>query len=165
MSDLTQDWKKPYVEGIEFILPSGKRAKLRPVGIETFIRLGKIPDTLTPYIQQMIAEPDKAEFPDTRTLEDFLSNMDFLNTFAELCFVEPKVVDGPATSDAFSAWDIAPRDKLAVVQFLNQPVEVLQSFRDIQTGAVEVVDTAGDNGGAAEPAATDQPVGEAALAR
>jgi len=130
-------------------LPSGKIAELQPVGLDFFINMDHIPDSLTPTILEMFNPSDNKVFAiDTKTIEGIKKTRDFLDLLCIACFVTPKVVDSNPdyVNGEISVRDISLIDKEAVMEFFNAPATALTSFREKQTDDVVSLDGSEVNG-------------------
>lgn len=151
------EWRRPYEEGEVVELPSGFRARLRPVAVDSLIAQGEIPDMLTPIAARMLYEGE--ELDDVTEKTDLARGyMQLINQIVPAAFLEPRVVDefveveqddGTVVKErrelgegeiGLSHIDFA--DKLTVFQLAINPVEVLRRFRRQQEADV----AAGDDG-------------------
>lgn len=94
MVTTAKDWKKK--QGAELPLPSGNVALVRPVGMETFLRHGMIPNSLrriaVEAAQGQSPKPFKIDDFDESQIEDMMTLFDSVCVF---CVLEPKVTPIP----------------------------------------------------------------------
>ena len=130
---LGSQWRQPREAGVPIRLPSGNVASIRSVGLDLVIRLGRVPDVLTPVIVDVVKGQGEGDLAGAlHTMKDVQAVMEFLNAVVELCFVEPRIVDKPQAEDEISLGDVDWDDKWAVR--LPQPPAVagglsLQTWR------------------------------------
>lgn len=121
-------WAKPYTEGVVFHFPSGNKAIVRPVNMDSFILYGGIPDSLTPLVVKMINnEPmDK----DQLTREEFLAACELQDVFCMTCFIAPRVVKEVKNADEeITPAMISDMDKAALFGLMGAPASALADFR------------------------------------
>lgn len=148
-------------EGKVVELPSGLAARVRPVSADVFVKLGKVPDALTPVITQAILgaglELKVEKFEDVKT------TLQLLDAICELCFVEPKVAVGrEPTENEITLDDIPLEDKFALLELFMMPASKLASFRPKSGAGLEPLPDGEGNGAGPQPDVADQPVGERA---
>lgn len=143
------EWRKARTEGIEFKFPSGMVAYVKPVGVDLFLKLGRVPDFLTPALIEAL-EIGKSAIPERKTLADELDWIKFVDSVTELAFVHPRVVAEPTGEDEITLEDVEWGDKLALVELLGAPRRKLESFRPQPGG-----DVPGVGGGAGPTAAAE----------
>lgn len=131
------EWRKPREEGVEFHFPSGQRAKVRPVNTDTFIKLGRIPDILSPIVSKAISgELDMNNL----TLQELADLTEIYNIFCKTCFVYPRVVDEVQDPEnEITPDDIPDFDKVTIFQFMGAPARTLESFRPFEEKPVDSV--------------------------
>jgi hypothetical protein len=123
-----KEWRKAREDGIEFKFPSGMVANIKPVGVDLFLKLGRVPDFLTPALIEAL-EIGKSAIPQRKTLEDEQSWIEFVDSVAELAFVHPRIVKEPSGEDEIALEDVEWGDKIALVELLGSPRRKLESFR------------------------------------
>lgn len=142
------EWRKMREEGILYPLPSGKVAKLRPVGIEELVRRGRIPDQLTSLAATTVWK-DSPSYEHVSAMGK--GAVEFLNIIVEAAFLEPKVSSSDELQDGeISIDDVELLDKQAVFQFVLAPTVALYHFRAQQRANVDSVSNSDENGSKAE---------------
>lgn len=147
------EWRKAREEGFEMELPfSQKRTAIRPIEIDFFLRVGRIPDVLSDTVTKLIGGAP-VSFPvpseEAQKTEEWLT---FLSTLMTHAFVSPKVVVGQPREDEISVDDIPYGDKMFIYRFFCQPAQALQRFCEKQAKSVGSMVPAQNNGHPAEPA-------------
>lgn len=132
------EWGKLYKEGVLVPLPSGKVARLRPVGIEELVRTGKIPDDLSP----LAAEVVWMNTPERGTVRTMGKRaVEMLNIVVQAAFIEPRVVIDTEPGEGEISIDyIDLVDKQEVFTWVTAPVAVLANFRARQARDLASVD-------------------------
>jgi hypothetical protein len=88
--------------------------------------------------------------------------MTLINAVCRAAFVQPRIVDEPATDDEITIDDVTIIDRYFVFQLATQPAEVLRTFMFPAAGAVATVpDSEGDGVPAIGPDDDSGPVGGA----
>lgn len=131
------EWRKPRLEGVLIELPnSGWVVKVRPVNVDTFIRVGHVPDALTVLVGKLTGGEGELN---KMTNDDYLKLLDTYNAYAITCFVEPRVVEADVEpgEGEISVDDISDQDKQFLFQFLGSPASTLASFRPEQEKPVD----------------------------
>lgn len=151
-------WRNPREEGVVVLLPSGNAARLRPVGFDLIVRLGRLPEGLVSVaIDAINGGEGKFEAPKTR--KDVETYVDFYNAICECSFIQPRIVTEPKGEDEIALEDLSWADKKYVSQFLNLPAAHLAVFRQEQTGDVGAVHPDAGNQTAPLGHPGDTPVG------
>lgn len=119
---------------------SGHTALLQPVGLDLFIRVGRVPNSLESIVVDMFKSVGERRF-DIASLQDIRDIVQFLDQLCIAVFVAPKVVEGKADYEAgqISVDDIPYMDKEEVLDFFNDPTRALAAFRPKPIGDVESV--------------------------
>lgn len=153
MASKANEWRKNRVEGFEVQFPSGLSANIKPISVDFFIKVGKIPDLLTPFVVSLSTE-GTAEFPKVSTLEEIKEFNQFLDQLTTFVFVNPEVKDTggdpkfPLTDDQISLDDVSYQDKLACLRALMVPAYQLEAaffkFTKKDLGPVQAVPGAAD---------------------
>lgn len=153
MSNVTpaKEWRRT----LEVKLPSGYTAEIRALDVGAFVRLGRIPDTITPIVEALVKGSENPLAADT--LESIMRMAEFLNAVCMASFVNPKVVDREPDYERgeISVDDLTWDDKQMIMMFFNQPAQQLAKFRreqkdivesvhDLQSSAGETVEVSGD---------------------
>ena len=110
--------------GTEATLPSGLEVVLKKVSLIDLAKAGKIPETLRPSVDAMIAR--KAEKP--MTLADLEQFAEVVDLVVGCALVAPEGLDV-----AELPWS----DRMAIYQWASQETAALDSFRTKQNGALE----------------------------
>lgn len=93
-------------QGVPLELPSGKIALVKPLGIQHFMRAGRIPNTLSPFVESMIsgasgkpvdAEKEAADFAQglAKNPDQFKDLFDFVDAITVECVEQPPVLPIP----------------------------------------------------------------------
>lgn len=153
-------WRKAR-EGITLTLPSGNVAMIRPVGMDHYLKWGRIPNFVLPTILRAFDEPGEHEFPRAESLEEKREWLKFLDDLARVSFISPRVVEGAAAEDdEINVDDIAYEDKRLLVEFLGRPAEVLASFRNFTLTSLESVPNGTTSESVTEPALQSEGMGK-----
>ena len=133
-------WRRLREEGQLVELPSGFVARLRPVGLIELWKLGKIPDTLTSVVVELLTaqqmETERALKNATENMKNIAALYDVVCTAA---FIEPRVVDNPVADNEISADDIDQADKEYILSWVNAPAVALRRFRPVEAANVDTV--------------------------
>lgn len=138
---------------VTIVLPSGMAATLRTPSLNLAVRLGYIPDSLTPLVAQMIADSRGKVEVSLKTMADIRKYVELLNALVASAFVSPTVVldrEPDPAADEIALEDIPDGDIGFVAGFINAPAGALTRFRDEQAQPVESVDTQPGDGSATE---------------
>jgi len=148
-----KEWRRAREEGVEFVLPMGNKAILRPVPLMSHIRKGTVPDYLTPIatatvlgsedtpLLKALAGNNIEEF----SQEDSMLLLDFMDFLCRESMLSPRIVDSPEAEDEISIDDLSYEDRGFIVGIALQPHEILMSFRrEQETDVGPVEDRAGD---------------------
>lgn len=123
-------------EGALLDFPSGLTARIRNVSNAGFLKMGGIPDTLTPIVMELMSSLgsgiDKARMakaaqsiPAETMLAVFTSMQDAL---CRLAFIDPKIVDEPQEDDEIAITDLDDEDKEWLFGLLGLPARQLETF-------------------------------------
>jgi len=151
MSTSAKQWRKAREEGIEYEFPSGNVARIRPIEVDFFFRVGHIPTPLVDVVSKIInGQTQRLTIPATEQVEQTKEWIMFLNELCHYAFVSPsaRLEDGdePMGEDEISVDDISYSDKIRLYMFFAQPAVILQRFREQQVRDVATVDVAKANG-------------------
>lgn len=160
MTSLNVTPAKQWSRTVKITLPSGNVAEIRALDIGAFIRLGRIPDTLTPIIELLWNGDNNALRTDTT--DEKMRVIEFLNAICMSSFVNPKVIDGEPDYERgeISLDDLTMEDKQAIMALFNAPAQMLERFREEQKNDVEPVRDLQDNPDAPLDLPGDQEVGK-----
>ncbi len=154
-------WREARENGVEIKFPSGFTASIRPIDVDFFVRVGRVPNVMAGMLADLLdGKHVKMDKPPLEKLEDRRDWLDFLNELVKYAFISPRIVDDPQADDEISIDDLAYGDKFIVYQLFAQPAEVLRRFRDAQSKFVAVVDDPKNNGAAAQQSARHSQVVE-----
>jgi hypothetical protein len=115
-------------EGQLFTLPSGNVAKLRRVHVLDLVQQGKVPDTLTGLVAQMI---DTKNVTVQVTLEDLDDYVDVVNLVCIAAFAEPRLAAEPS-DDALGVSELTFVDRAAVFEWCHVETRRLEPFRQVE---------------------------------
>lgn len=158
-----KDWKKSS-SGLGLIhevsVPSGNVARLRRPGMDTFIKLGMIPNSMMSIIQRNITKAQRGQEPDeasvaaelAKLIEDPEKIADILGLADKVlcyCAVEPKVSMPPddpdeRDNDVLYADEVDMDDKMFIFSWAVGGAEDLASFRSGQAAGVGAVPPGAD---------------------
>lgn len=120
-------WRKPREEGVLFHFPSGRKGLVRPVSVDTFLKLGRIPDMLTATVAALI---NQSASLDTLPVGEYAQSLEMINIFVEESMVWPRVVKEVKDADnEILIADMPDVDKNALFSHLGAPASLLESFR------------------------------------
>lgn len=132
------EFRKEMTDGVEFDLPSGKTVRVRGIGIDVFIKVGYVPDFITPVIAKVVSEGG-ASWPE---IDDFQKAKDWFRFLDSVCMavlVSPRMVDDPTTDDEIAPHDMHYDDKMAILTCLGRPAHTIAGFRKEPKGHVQPV--------------------------
>lgn len=119
------EWRKAQA-GEEATLPSGLDVTLRKIMLIDLAKAGKIPETLRPAVDAMIARGGGKDKPMTLAdLEEFANVVDVV---AAACIVAP---------EGLQVAELPWPDRQAIFQWANEASANLQMFRKQQASALE----------------------------
>lgn len=130
-------------------LPSGLRARLRPVDATLFAEMGKIPDLLTTQIMEQVVGKGGIDITKVDPQQLMVMTRDLQYAVACAAFVSPRVSMTPGEDEIHPSVLIGD-DLEYVAQFQNMGVEQLKSFRSQSEGYVAPVAVGKDDGQPAE---------------
>lgn len=122
-----EEWRRPRTQGYLVQFPSGLRARIRPVGLMTFVRLGKMPDLLSAFVDESIKD-GTYKLKEVDSLDTLQAHAKLLDAICETCFVEPSIEGGDIGLE-----DVVDSDKTALLNWFILPAAMLRSFRPEQT--------------------------------
>jgi hypothetical protein len=133
------EWRKARQEGVPVELPGGRVVVIRPVNMSTFLRLGTIPDTLTPLVEKFVVNGGGSDALNTLTTDEALHLVDIYDAFAMTCLLYPRMVDDPKADDEIGRDDMSDQEKQFLFSLMGLPSAALANFRPQQTSAVDGV--------------------------
>ena len=141
-------WKKKHSQGGLVDLPSGNKCRLRNPGMQAFLKMGFIPDSLTGLVTKALKtgkEADEAEILEALSDEQKMDELfDLYDRITIYCFVDPKVHEVPEDDedredDKLYVDEIDFEDKVFIFQWAVGGTRDLHRFREQQNAAVERV--------------------------
>lgn len=159
------EWRQLY-EGVVIPLSIGLNVRIRPVTIDTMIRWGRIPDSLTPLIISIVQSGVIPDMRDFASLLEIRGYFEFYDALAMSCIIEPRVVDKPEhevdpETEIHVSW-IPIQDKYDLLELLSLPARELARFRDQQIERVAALQAGAASPPAAESGDEHTPVGDVA---
>lgn len=141
---------------------SGDVVTVRAIGPDAILRLGRLPDALTPVIAELMEgkEDQLKAVLKPQTLEDAQRQLELIDVVCRCAMVEPRIVDDPQKDDEIGIDDLDWRDKQFLLSVLMASTSDLERFRDQQKRDVESVLTEPDNVPEAERNTEPEPVGD-----
>lgn len=132
-----KQWRK----GKLVTLPSGFTARLRPVTMDNFVRVGTIPTHLLQAAASQFTEAELNSLPPDEQIVYAKQMLDLQDTILRAAFVEPRIVENPQGDNEISVLDVEPEDALWVMNTLfNMPIERLSFFRLLTDDHVATVE-------------------------
>ena len=146
---------------VEMRLPSGLVALIRPVDVDFFVRVGRVPSMLAGTINQAldgtltVKELADKKVPDEAT-RDNREWITFLNQLTVCTFVPPRIVDvpmddgrevkSPQGEDELSIDDVSYGDKIYIYGLFTLPAQILRRFHQKQVERLASVEAPASNG-------------------
>jgi hypothetical protein len=153
-----REWRKE-AEGVLLELPSGKLARVRGVSVQLLVRLGRIPDAMTPVIADiMIGKLD--DLPVPQTVEELQAHLELIDEVARASFLEPKIVDKPKADNEITLDDVEDVDRMYLFEYLGRSTRELENFRVVSESDVELVGDAKGHGKASKRVVKPDPMGD-----
>ena len=153
------EWRKES-EGVLYRLPSGRVARLRGVQFDFFVMTGKIMDSLTPIIADIMEGKKDVEAMLPDKIADLQQYINILNSVCRCAFVEPQIVDPPVSDSQISINDVLFEDKEFVYHLLGIATRDLERFRRQQESTLDGVVSPEGHLPASEPPAEPAGVGD-----
>lgn len=143
-------WKKSKGGGGPLSVPSGNVALVSPIGLQTLVASGKIPNSLMKFVNEALStgkapSVDKLDLNDQKTLQDM---MNFMDEIVVSCVEEPRVYatppeGSPREEDRLYVDEVDFEDKSFIFQFALGGTRDLEAFRaesaayvaDVQNGS------------------------------
>jgi hypothetical protein len=117
-------WRDDRTEGELLQLPSGNVGRFHRVHVLELVEQGKVPDTLTGLVAQMIGDNPKLRI----TMDDLQRYADVVNMVVIAAAVEPRVTPEPG-EDSLGVREIDFSDRAAIFEWCHIPTRKLQPFR------------------------------------
>lgn len=152
-------WREKVREGVVLQLPSGFVARVRGIQPDTLVRLGRIPDALTPVIAS-IMDGSAENTGDLSSMDDLRNYAELVNAICISAMVDPRVVDDPQADDEIDIDTLEWADKVFLASIVGATTKQLELFRREQTGDVDAVDPANGHRPARKRNRKAAPVGE-----
>lgn len=130
MSERVLAWREAREQGEEVTLPSGNVARLRRVHLLDLVEQGKVPDTLSGMVADIVGTGTKQV-----KMEDLAGYIEVVNVVAIAAFVDPPVAAEPS-AQALGVQEIDFLDRAEVFRYCNEPARRLRPFRGEPDGAV-----------------------------
>lgn len=128
------EWRKAREVGELVPLPSGLSARLRPADLMKMVKLGKIPDLLSPLAAKVVwAEQEPGEIGDT--LEMAMGYYDLISIVIPAIFVYPEIVtdeEAGLTDDQILLADVGQDDRVIAFNLAISGVSAMKQFRERQ---------------------------------
>ena len=131
------EWRRLREEGEPVELPSKHVACLRPISLLLLLERGKVPDTLSGMVSQLILKGGKP----AATLETYQDFAELISWVCHIAFIEPRIVDDPQEDNEISIDDVGFEDRVFVFNWAQKEVQYLMPFRPEPSG--DVADVAG----------------------
>lgn len=129
-------------QGVLQELPSGIVVRMRPVKPAHLLRLGKIPDVLTPLVLKVLyGQAQQRDFNDFLSLreqrDEALAVVESVRVVCTAALVEPRIVDDPQADDEIHIDDLDAADQAWIFNLAFLEAKELRSFRRGQAPDVE----------------------------
>lgn len=124
-----REWHRARVDGVLFQFPSGMVARVRPMSMSAFLKIGSIPDMLTWIVAKMVNGEASIE---SLPIADYQQTLKIMDAFCVGSFMEPRIVE-EITDEANEILieDVSDIDKQTLFQFIGAPASSLESFRPV----------------------------------
>jgi hypothetical protein len=154
-----REWRKPFEEGILYRFPSGNVARLRPVDVDFFIKMGRVPDLITPFVVKLLGE-GKAVYPKAEDIKGSQEWVDFLNALAESAFVSPRIVANPQADEEIGIYNVSWADKVDLLYWFARPVVELKNLFRLKAELMAALQIEPGDTSPSEPDIADKTLGE-----
>lgn len=129
-------WRKRHQAGVIMEFPSGMVARILSVGPDLILKTGRIPDTLTSHVVEMLE--GKAEKPISKeTMQSLIEQVEFMYLVCETMLADPHVVEHPEADDEIGIEDLEYTDKQMLLALVGANTLQLERFRDQQARHVD----------------------------
>jgi len=133
--------RRAFSAGVVLELPSSTPesrfyARIGPVGFDLLIKTGRIPDSLTPLVHEVLQSGADLKV-DTTKIEGLQQLLELAEAVCSLAFLEPRVVNNPTADDEIGMNDLSFEDKMFILGFFQEPAQTLRNFREEQKRSVE----------------------------
>lgn len=138
-------WKKPRIEGEVVTLPSGNVVRCARPGLDAFMEMGMVPNTLIPSIDASLSQaitPEKAMQEIASDVNALQETARFMDDVTMHCVVEPEVLPVPEDDDAGQPGEretdvlyidkIDIEDKTFIFQFAVGGTRSVERFRQLK---------------------------------
>jgi len=133
------EWRDRMTAGVLVRLPSGNLARVRGVQPSVVIRSGRLPDSLTPLIVDVMDGKSDEESWKPKTVAELADYVTFMDLICECAMVSPRIVADPQADDEIGIGHLDGEDKNFLVELMGVSTRRLESFRNEQTSDVEPV--------------------------
>lgn len=139
------EWRKKQYETL--VLPSGLEVKAKRVSLMTLAMNGGIPQTLNPFVADLVGDPHAA---DKLTLADMEKFGGVVNAVIAACVIEPPIAE-ESDETHLAVKDLDDADRMYLFNWANRGASQLQRFLPRQTRGVATAPNGNGNGHAPEP--------------
>ena len=136
------EWRDRMTAGVLVRLPSGNLARVRSVQPSVVIRSGRLPDSLTPLIVDVMDGKTDEESWKPKTVAELGDYVAFMDLICECAMVSPRIVADPQSDDEIGIEHLDTEDKEFLVQLMGASTRKLESFRQEQKDDVESLGSA-----------------------
>ena len=131
--------------GVVVRLPSGRRVRMRNVQPSHLLKLGRIPDVLTPLVLKILyGKAQQDDFDNFFTLreqvDEALGVIESMRIVCTAALLEPRIVEEAVGEDEIQFEDLSDTEKTWIFNLAFLEAEGLSSFRDGQAADVGLVD-------------------------
>lgn len=121
-------------QGVLLQIQSGRRVLMRNVTPDALLKLGKIPDILTPLVLKMVYEGVETEeitafWAPRERVDETLEMLESLRVVCTAALIYPRIVDNPQAEDEIAIEDLSLAERGSIFHLALQPAELLQRFR------------------------------------
>jgi hypothetical protein len=135
------EWRKAREQGEAVELPSKHVVVLRPISMQSLLRHGRIPDSLTGLVSSFIS----GQGLDKENPVALAKSITELNmVMCKSAMLTPRIVDDPKTDEEISFEDLSEEEIDFIVSWAQEPVKTMEKFREKQAAVVENVLSGGD---------------------
>jgi hypothetical protein len=152
-------WKKA---GHDFAVPSGNVCRVRRRSLDVFLKTGRIPNSLMPWVQKAIQGKAETDInKEDLSIDQVKDMMEFIDIVVLDTVLEPKVYPVPPDGEErdpelLYVDEVDFDDKAAIFEFSVKGVGRFKSGYEEPTAAMEPVSGSEDVAMPAEPTPSDQ---------
>ena len=151
-------WRDKVAGGVVLRLPSNFVARVRAIQPDVLLKLGRIPDSLTPLVAAVLEGKSLENIADD-TAKELKNYMEFVNIVCTVALIEPRVVENPVADDEIGIETLEWPDKVFLMGAIGATTHYLESFRDEQERLMDAVDAAKRDSSISQPDHEDPAVG------